>query len=101
MVQESIRQTQARYRLAELAVREKEVKKNLENLRAEEQALRSPARLAMLAREKGLPGLALGRAAPEAADWEGRGLSRRPGDVLDKAFAVDDREAGLAAGNWR
>ena len=85
MVQESFKQTQARYRLAELSRYEDEAKKQLAKLRAKEEELRSPAHLARLVREKRLDVVALGRAMPEQAPVAT--AARRPGEVLDDEIA--------------
>lgn len=90
MVQESIKQTSARYTLAELARKEDDAKKRLEKLRTTEEALRSPARLAMLVRERKLDLVALGSAKPQPAVADGRArtaANRKPGEVLDEDFA--------------
>ncbi len=84
MVQESVKQTRARYDLAELARKESEARQRLDCLRAEEQELRSPARLAALVREKRMNFVALGSAMPSDAAVA---RSRRPGEVLDDAPA--------------
>ncbi len=68
MVQESVKQTQARYDLADLARDENAARQRLDSLRAEEQELRSPARLAALVREKHLKFVALGSAVPDDED---------------------------------
>lgn len=98
MVQESVRQTQARYDLAELAREEVEARQRLESLRTEEQELRSPARLAALVREKRLKFVALGSAMPENVDVAS---GRRPGEVLDDV-QVETREPVQMAsvGQW-
>ncbi len=80
MVQETVKQTQARYELAELARVEEESRRRLAILRTEEQELRSPARLARLVREKRLDLVFLGSAMPDADVASGR---RRPGEILD------------------
>ena len=51
VVFETMKQTQARYALAEAARNEDEVKKRLEKLRAAEEGLMRPARLAAVARD--------------------------------------------------
>lgn len=51
MVHETIRQTRSRYELAEIARQETEIKKRLEKLRAHEESLLQPARLATFAKE--------------------------------------------------
>ncbi|MDR2390935.1 MAG: hypothetical protein LBE84_04555, partial [Planctomycetota bacterium] len=52
MVQETYKQTRARYELADLASREDVIRKKLARLKADENALRSPVRIARLVREK-------------------------------------------------
>lgn len=79
-VRETNRQIQARYELEQLTRREDEAKKRLARLRADEQALRSPARLARLVREKRMELYALSHSVPEVA---GAGKARRPGEVLE------------------
>ncbi|MCD8349190.1 MAG: hypothetical protein LUC93_01080 [Planctomycetaceae bacterium] len=81
MVQESIKQTQARYELAELARREDDVKKRLDKLRAKEQELRSPTRLASLVREHRLNLVALGTTEPLPAPFR---TGRKPGQIMDE-----------------
>lgn len=84
MVQESIRQTQARYELAELIRREDDMLKRLERLRTEEGTLRSPARLAALVRERKMDLVALGSREPRA---RGDGAAiRAPGGILDDGY---------------
>lgn len=81
MVQESFKQTQARYRLAELGRTEDEAKKRLGKLRTKEQELRSPASLMALAHENRLKLLSLGyiNTAKPVEERE-----RRPGEVLER-----------------
>lgn len=106
MVQETIAQTQARYRLADLSRREEEVRKRLEKLQAKEESLRSPARLAMLVREKKMNLVALGSVQPESPSWASmqRETGRRPGEVLDADFTAsriqEVEEVNLARMEW-
>jgi hypothetical protein len=102
MVQEAIKQTQARYELAELARREDEVKKRLDKLRAREQELRSPARLASLVRERRLNLVAMGTTEPLPAPSR---TGRKPGEAMDET--AKRQEAGsdgsrdvASAGQW-
>lgn len=98
MVQESIKQTQARYDLAELSRREEDARRRLDLVRAEEQELRSPARLAALVREKRLNLVFLGSAMPADAHTAS---ARRPGQVQDETPAAAGRAADMAsAGQW-
>ena len=81
MVQESFKQTQARYKLAELSSSEDEAKKRIGRLHTKEQELRSPARLLSLAHEHQLRLISLGYInTAKPADNE----ERRPGEVLDR-----------------
>ncbi len=86
MVQETVKQTQARYELAELARVEEESRRRLAILRTEEQELRSPARLAALVREKRLNLVSLGSAMPDGADAD-VASGRRPGEILDDSLS--------------
>ncbi len=79
MVRESVKQTEARYHLAELIRQEDEVQKRLDQLRAVEQELRSSTRLANVIREKKMQFVVIGSAQPQAPN----GLPRRPGQVLE------------------
>lgn len=98
MVQESIRQTQARYELADLSRREEEARRKLDALRAEEQELRSPARLAALVREKRLKLVFLGSAMPGEV---GVASGRRPGQVQGEAPVAAEPGADMASvGQW-
>ena len=94
MVQESVKQTQARYQLADLARSEEEARHRLEKLRAEEQEMRSPARLAALVREKKMKLVALGSAMPDEA---GLASGRRPGEVLDEDIGARARQVDMAS----
>lgn len=99
MVQETVKQTQARYELAELSRVEEEAGKRLAVLRTEEQELRSPARLAALVREKGMTFVSLGSAMPAALDE--LAAARRPGEVFEDGFggeAPDAVDVASAAG---
>ncbi len=82
MVRESVKQTEARYRLAELARLEDEVQKRLDQLRAVEQELRSSTRLANVIREKKMQFVVIGSTSPQAPN----GLVRRPGQVLEEGL---------------
>lgn len=102
MVQESVKQTRARYELAELLRREDTAKRRLDKLRTVEQELRSPARLAGLVREKHLRLVVLGSAKPVNPSVAA-GASRRPGDVLDDDMSErpgDSRVDMASAGQW-
>lgn len=105
MVQESIKQTQSRYRLAELSRRESDVKKRLDKLRAKEGTLRSPARLAMLIRDKKMDLVALGSVQPSSSSWEEnkKETLRKPGEVLDESYnRMTEEQMNLArAEQWR
>lgn len=96
MVEETVAQTRARYRLAELAQHEGEVRKRLEKLRTQEQALRSPVRLARLVREHRMQLVSLGSARPESHSDSGE---RRPGQVLDNSYIETERELA-SLGQW-
>lgn len=96
MIQESIKQTRARYELADIARREGEIGNTLEKLRAEEDALRSPARLAALIKEKNLRLRFLGTSVPPAFDATAF-RNRRPGDVLDEEYPGVERPVKMAA----
>lgn len=98
IVQESISQTQLRYKLAELTRREGDIRRTLEKLDAEEEGLRSPDRLARLSRERRMDLIVLTRAAPDGAEWAG---GRRPGDVLDDDFAKVERPPMVASVGYR
>ncbi len=102
MVQESFKQTRARYDLAELSRREEEIKDSLEKLRAREQGLRSPARLAAIVREKKMSLVSLGSALPAQAEARGRNAvqARRPGAVLDEEFVRMEREVRMASAGY-
>jgi len=86
MVQESVSQTRARYKLAELARREAELKERLARLKAEEDSLRSPARLAKRIENERLQLYVLRSAPPESARVA-MGTGRKPGEVLDESFS--------------
>jgi hypothetical protein len=94
MVQETVKQTQARYELAELARVEEESRRRLAILRTEEQELRSPARLAALVREKRLSLVSLGSAMPDGPD---AASGRRPGEILDDAPSGAARPVDMAS----
>ena len=100
MVQETHKQTRARYELAELASREDDIRKTLAKLMAEENALRSPVRIARLVREKFARLTALSVAVPvrRAPD---SGMERRPGTVLDDAFVEGAGGVRMAAAPGR
>ncbi len=102
MVQESFKQTRSRYELADLARREEEVRDSLAKLRAEEEALRSPARLATLVRERKLPLVSLGSALPEPLEAKARSAarSRLPGVVLDENYTRAEREVRVASAEF-
>lgn len=91
MVHETMKQTQARYALAEAAQKESELAKRLEKLRAQEESLKQPSRLATLARELKLDVINL--AVMPADDSTGsvrtaaKTNTRRPGDFYDADFA--------------
>lgn len=99
MVEESFKQTQARYQLAELAKKEDEMKKRLGVLRAKEEELRSPARLAALIRARKLDMVALGSIGNVAQETAAQ---RRPGEVVDDPTADrSDRDVNVASvGQW-
>lgn len=104
MVQESIKQTQARYELAELLRREQSAKQRLERLRTEEQELRSPGRLAALVREQRLKLVVLGSAEPVAPVMS---MLRKPGEVMDdpgmdgiEGVELEPVEMASVSGYW-
>ena len=99
MVQESFKQTRARYELAELSRREEEMKDSLDKLRAHEEALRSPARLASIVREKKMPLVSLGSALPVISEPKSRDYVqiRKPGTVLDVEFIRAEQEIRMAS----
>lgn len=100
MIQESVKQTQARYELAELIRREEAAKLRLDKLRTHEQELRSPARLASLVRDKRLKLVVLGSAKPVAP--ESSVAVRQPGEVSDaeKILDANGRVDVASAGQW-
>ena len=105
MVQETIGQTRSRYRLAELSRREDEARKRLAKLRTQEDALRAPARLAALVRDKKMDLVALGSIQPDSPSWQNvkRGAERKPGEVLDEAYVrvnERDEQVNLAQAEW-
>lgn len=89
ILQESFKQTQARYRLAELDRHENELKKKLDQLRTREGELRSPMRLRALAHEKCPDFIALGSVTPQPM---AQSQKRRPGEVLDEPRREPARE---------
>lgn len=103
MVQESVKQTQARYELAELLRKEQAAKQRLERLRTEEQELRSPGRLTALVRDKRLKLVVLGSAKPVVPDLAN---VRRPGEILDDSGMDGLEDIGLepvdmaSVGQW-
>lgn len=82
MVFESIKQTRARYTLAEIDRRETELKQRLEKLKAREESLLQPARLSILARELKLDAASLGVVPPPESELGGKAVLRRPGDFF-------------------
>lgn len=96
MVQESIKQTQARYELAELIRREEAARDRLARLRTEEQELRSPTRLAAMVRDKRLKLVVLGSAKPVVSDSPALAV-RRPGEVLEETAAATDAPVDMAS----
>lgn len=99
MVQETIKQTQARYTLAELVRREEAAKQRLDRLRAVEHELRSPARLSAFVREKRLKLVVLGSAKPVYVQsptlsglrqGEAMYAARRPGETMDERKAENN-----------
>lgn len=99
MLQESFKQTQARYKLAELTRREDEMKKRLGFLRTQEEEMRSPPRLRLLAQQKCPHLVALGSATPEPIAASGR---RRPGEIEDdpRRIALEE-DAEMASAEQR
>ncbi|MDR1520718.1 MAG: hypothetical protein LBU23_11370 [Planctomycetota bacterium] len=97
MVQETFKQTWARYDLAELARREDDIRKRMEKLRADEIALCSPNRLGALVREKAPRLVAIGSADPNCRAGFNRGTERLPGTVLDKVFLKLERPVRMAS----
>ncbi len=91
MVHETMKQTQARYALAEAAKKESDLAKRLEKLHAKEESLKQPMRLATLAKELKLDVINL--AVMPADDSTGsvhtaaKTEKRRPGDFYDTGFA--------------
>jgi hypothetical protein len=100
MVQETYKQTRARYELAELASREDNARKVLAKLKAEENALRSPIRIARLVREKFARLTALG-VAVSVRHVPDDGTERRLGTVLDETFVDGDGDIRMAAAQGR
>ena len=96
MVEETVAQTRARYRLAEMAQREDEVRKRLAKLQTQEEALRSPVRLARLVREHKMQLVSLGSARPDSG---AKAAERRPGEVLDNSYIEAERELA-SLGQW-
>ena len=100
MVQESIMQTQARYKLAELTRREKDMQKHLAKLKTQEENLRRPTRLVELARKGNMDLVSLGTIAPKSPARDGMASAvRLPGEVLDERFVVAE-ESGLASAGY-
>lgn len=84
MVHESIKQTRARYTLAEMARKESDMRKRLEKLRAHEESLLQPPRLSAMAKELSLDVASLGTVPPEESGRGGKAASRRrPGEYAD------------------
>ncbi len=101
MVQESVTQTRARYRLAELARREAELKERLARLKTEEESLRSPARLATRIKETKAQLVVLRTAPPESSYSSDMAMGRQPGQVLDESFIRAEKPVTIAAaGEW-
>ncbi|MCC8166565.1 MAG: hypothetical protein LIQ31_10540 [Planctomycetes bacterium] len=87
MIFESVKQTEARYKLADLARQEEDMKRTLARLRTKEQELRSPVRLAEIIREQRMPLVALGSVLPtERVNHE-----RRPGLTVEDDLARKER----------
>lgn len=82
MIQETFKQTQARYKLAEISRREDAAHKRLETLHAEEQSLRSPAHLTKAIRENKMRLASLSASMPEVNTPAALASSRRPGQIL-------------------
>ncbi|MCL2000106.1 MAG: hypothetical protein FWG74_01610 [Planctomycetes bacterium] len=99
MVRETFKQTRARYELAGLSRRENELKNGLEKLRAREESLRSPVRLAAMVQEKKLPlvFLSSARPSPSAANDRQVVQARRPGTVLDEELIRVEREIRMVS----
>lgn len=91
MVHETMKQTQARYALADAAQKESEIAKRLEKLRAKEESLKQPSRLATLAKELKLDviNLAVMPAddSPSTVRTAAKTNTRRPGDFYHVDFA--------------
>ena len=88
-VRETNKQIQSRYELDQLTRREDEMKQRIARLHTDEQALRSPARLARLVRDKRMDLYALSSVAPDVAKARNQ---RRPGEVLDEGAASGEAE---------
>lgn len=98
ILQESFKQTQARYRLAELTRNESEIKKRIGMLRTQEEELRSPLHLSVLARNTCPDLVALGSATPLPM---AQGPKRRPGEVLDDPRMPVREDVDMASvGQW-
>ncbi|MDR1613780.1 MAG: hypothetical protein LBT97_13505 [Planctomycetota bacterium] len=96
MVHETIKQTRARYELAEEARRETEMLKRLEKLRAEEESLLQPTRLAKLAKELKLDVASLSTTPPPPPVHRSAGLSvRLPGEAEREPPGPNLAAAGL------
>jgi hypothetical protein len=91
MVHETMKQTQARYALAEAAQKESELAKGLEKLRVKEESLKQPSRLATLAKELKLDVINLAVMPADDSSASVRTAAktdtRRPGDFHDAGFA--------------
>ncbi len=100
MVFETMKQTQARYILAEVQRQEEEMEKRLEKLRAKEESLMQPARLASLAKQLNLDLVNLATLPPEKVETVASAGKRRPGDfqemqLLDAANSCDVQMASV------
>lgn len=97
IVHETMKQTRARYELAEAARREAELAQRLEKLRAKELGLLQPGRLSNMARVMNLDVVALGtKPGPGMESREGGGrmaVQRRPGEVADESGRREMRMA--------
>lgn len=97
MVHETIKQTKSRYQLAEMSQRETETLKRLEKLRAEEESLLQPTRLAKLAKELKLDVASLQSTPPAPAiRRNGATAERLPGET-----ERDGQDTRLASADHR
>lgn len=91
IVQECYKQLRARYKLEELVRKEEAAKERLAALKATEENVRSPAKLAALVRKYNLDLVVLRTAMPDGKGKSRLASARRPGEVLDVEFSRIER----------